>query len=80
MNNQYPNEIKEIIGEMHCPRDLLCYKSGYENLCRARDIGFKTFLECLEDKIIQCPFVVPAQESRLCQCPLRVYIAKKLNK
>jgi len=73
-------QVEEIIGHMECPKDFRCYKSGYENLCKARDIGIESFLECLEEDPEGCTFSFAFfGYSYFCQCPLRVYIAKELK-
>ena len=32
-------EIEKIIDELKCPKDFICYKSGFQNLCKVEDIG-----------------------------------------
>ncbi len=73
-------EIKEIMGEMNCPKDFICYRSGFENLCRAEDVGRKSLLKCLEQNPEECRFSLPIGLTFYCQCPLRVYIARKIEK
>lgn len=34
-------EIKEIIGHLKCPKDFNCYKSGFDVLCKAKDVGIE---------------------------------------
>ncbi len=72
--------IAEIIGELQCPKDFKCYRSGFENLCKARNIGVELFLECLEEIPQKCKFSLMIGRSYLCECPLRNYIFKKLKK
>ena len=72
--------IAEIIGDLKCPKDFKCYRSGFEDLCKASNIGVELFLECLEDTPQTCKFSVLMGRSCLCQCPLRYYIFKKLKK
>ena len=73
-------EIEEIIGGMKCPKDFRCYQSGLEVLCKAKDIGLDTYLQCMEVYPKRCSFSVAFGYSHLCECPLRAYIAKKLKK
>ena len=80
MERDHKQRIEEIIGTMKCPKNFLCYQSGTESLCRARDIGIESFLVCLESNTGRCEFSVSFGNSYFCQCPLRVYIAKKLRK
>jgi hypothetical protein len=76
----YQKEIEKIIGQFNCPKDLICYKSGFEVLCKAQDIGVESFLICLEEDPRKCKFSLPLERGDICECPLRIYIAKKLNK
>ena len=73
-------KIEEIIGKMSCPKAFKCAESGFETLCKARDFGVDSYLDCLEEKRDKCPFALPFGEGFLCQCPLRVFLAKKLDK
>lgn len=80
MEQAYQKEIEKIIGQFNCPKDLICYKSGFEVLCKAQDIGVESFLICLEEDPRKCRFSLPLERRDICECPLRIYIAKKLNK
>jgi len=72
--------IEKIIGQLDCRKDFRCYKSGFEDLCKAKDIGLESHLQCLEEAPFKCPFSVHFGRSYFCNCPLRVYIAKTLEK
>jgi hypothetical protein len=80
MGQHHNKEIEKIIGQMQCHKDFLCYKSGFENLCKAKDTRLKSYIECLDENAFTCPFSVPFGSAKFCECPLRVYIAKKLKK
>ena len=80
MEKQPSNQLKKIIGSMQCPKDFMCYKSGFRKLCKAKDIGHENFLECLEENPGMCVFSLSFGRLHLCKCPLRVYIAKVLKK
>jgi hypothetical protein len=80
MEQDHNKEIERIIDQMHCHKDFTCYNSGLEELCKARDTGMKSFLECLDENGFACSFSMPFGYKRYCQCPLRVYIAEKLGK
>ena len=73
-------EIEEIIGQMTCPKEFKCYKSGLEVLCKAQDVGIELLLLCLEKNPLQCQFSFRFADRYFCECPLRVYIAKKLKR
>jgi hypothetical protein len=72
--------IEEIIAAMQCPKDFECYKSRFTKLGKARDIGLKSFLVCLEENPELCQFSLQFGNSYFCTCPLRVYIARELKK
>ncbi len=76
----HEREINKIIGEFNCPKGFRCYKSGFNDLCRAEDIGSEPFLECLDHARGECPFVLTYANVHFCDCPLRFYILKTLNK
>jgi hypothetical protein len=80
MEKDYKREIEGIIGEMTCPKDFKCYKSGLESLCKAGFVHKQSFLRCLEKTPTKCKFSLSFEEACFCKCPLRVYIAKKLGK
>ena len=73
-------EIEKIMDGLQCPKDFICYKSGFENLCRAKDMELEHFLVCLNRNLKECKFSLYWGGALLCQCPLRIYIAKKLKK
>ena len=73
-------KVEEIIGGMSCPKDFQCAASGFEILCKAKDWGLEGHLECLEPDSRGCLFAVPFGHDHFCNCPVRVYLAKNLNK
>ena len=73
-------KLEDIIDGVKCPKGFICYKSGYDNLCKAEDIGIESFLVCLEKDPSDCKFSISFGDGFYCQCPLRVYIAKKIQK
>ena len=72
--------IAEIIGELRCPKNFKCYRSGFESLCKAKDLDIDSFLQCLEKAPRKCKFSFSFGGAYFCECPLRVYISKKMNK
>ena len=80
MEQVYKTKIEDIIGKIKCSKDFKCYQLGFENLCRAKDIGIQSFLECLEEKPNKCNFSIRINSFYLCSCPLRIYIAKNKSK
>jgi hypothetical protein len=80
MQEEDRKKIDEIIGGIQCPKNFQCAESELEHLCRAKDTGLEGYLDCLEENPSACPFALSFGYDHLCQCPLRVYIAKKLKK
>ena len=80
MKQDLEKQLREAIGDLKCPKDFKCCTEALENLCKARDIGLESYLECLEENAFACPFSVHFGYVYYCECPLRIYIAKKLNK
>ena len=80
MDEEQRKEIEEIVNQFKCPREVRCCKSDFKVLCKAKDLRLETFLKCLEEDPRSCPASVPFAHGYFCQCPLRIYIAKKLKK
>jgi len=81
MKEEIRKQIADMMGQMQCPKDFECAKCGFENLCKARDIGLEDYLECLEDSPSNCKFSLSwGYTMYLCHCPIRVYLSKKLKK
>jgi hypothetical protein len=69
--------IKEIIDELHraCGPACKCSGRSLEKLCKARDIGMKTFAECLEESPWECSHAIYFGTMWFCCCLPRVQIA-----
>ena len=80
MDEQDRKALEEIIGGLFCPKDFLCYRSNLDSLCKAKDIGMKSFLVCLEENPQGCKFSIDGGDYFFCECPIRTYIAKKFSK
>ena len=76
MTDPIKKEIEEIIGQMKCPQNFSCYKSGFKELCKARDFGIEGYLECLENIPLKCKFAIAYGTLYFCKCPLRYYLEK----
>jgi hypothetical protein len=77
MRTHDKHKIAELIRQ--CPEGCKCHETDLEELCMARDIGLKTFVECLEEKPFECECSISYGSVSYCSCPARVYIAKSLN-
>jgi hypothetical protein len=80
MEQDYEKELNEIMGSFTCPQDFECYKLGFENICKAEETGQDLLLVCLEKNPSACPLSLNFGDKYYCECPLRIYIAKKLKK
>jgi len=76
MTDNVDKEIESIIGQMKCPKDFRCYKSGFKKLCKARDFGIENYLECLEENPQECKFAMSFGAMFICKCPLRYYLVQ----
>lgn len=73
-------EIDEIRKRMQCSKGFLCAESGFKKLCKAKDVGLKRHLLCLEHAPSLCDFALLFDRKYYCACPLRVYLIKNLKK
>jgi hypothetical protein len=73
-------EIEEIIDGLECSKDFLCYRSGFNSLCKTEDNGIESVLVCSEEEPQKCNFSHSSEYRFFCKCPLRIYIAKELKK
>jgi hypothetical protein len=76
MQESTKKKLEDLIGQIQCPKDFICYRSGLEKLCKAEDVGMKSYLKCLEESPRDCVFSLGYAESYYCTCPLRRHIAK----
>jgi len=74
------SEIEQLIGTFECPKDLICYKSNFEELCEVVIFGDGAMIECVDKNASNCQLSAPFGEGFFCNCPIRAYIAKKLEK
>jgi hypothetical protein len=82
MEQEVEREIEQLMAGMECAKDFDCYRSGFERLCKARDDGLKEHVWCMEEAGVSrgCGYSLSFGKGMLCKCPLRVYLAKKLEK
>jgi hypothetical protein len=79
MYMQYDKEMREIMKGMDCPDGFSCYKNGFKNICRAKNFGVESVIECLEDNPQECKFAHPYGHLYFCRCPMRNYVEQKLG-
>lgn len=76
LTKKQQDEVQKIMASMDCPCDFECYKSGFNNLCKAEYHGLNNFANCLETSQSLCKFNISFGFGGFCSCALRVYIAK----
>jgi hypothetical protein len=59
---------------------VTCHKQRIVDFCKARDVGLETFVECLEEDPLECPYSMFLDSAHYCKHPLRIDIAKKMKK
>lgn len=80
MKEEDQKRIEGLLAGMQCPKNFKCIDSSLESLCKAKDFGLENYLECLENNPPACKFALRFGGGYFCQCPLRVYLNKKLKK
>ena len=80
MEQAHLEEIERIIYGLRLPKNSEYYEPGVGFSCKAKDIGFDAYAECLEKGSYRCPFSLSYGCSSYCKCPSRIYIARELKK
>ncbi len=80
MERQDNSLIEKLAAKFQCPKDFKCYRSGFIELCKAKDINSGKHIECIDDDAPNCMFSLLQGSLYLCKCPLRIYLAKELNR
>jgi hypothetical protein len=73
-------KIEGLMMGIRCPKSFKCAESGFESLCKAKDVGIKEYLVCLEGTAWSCAFSVSLGNEYFCRCPVRVYLSQELKK
>ena len=73
-------ELTAIIGELRCPKNYHCYRTKYQKLCKAEFVEKLKVVNCLEEDSQGCIFSLLYKDAYYCQCPLRNYIAEKIER
>jgi hypothetical protein len=79
METELRRKIDKLAARMRCPKQFKCVESDCESLCKARDFGLDSYLVCLEENPASCPFALSFVFRHLCECPVRILIAKRLK-
>jgi hypothetical protein len=76
MEERIFQEIAELRKKIHCRKGFICVESGFKKICRAKDVGLKRHILCLEYVPSECEFAVVSDNYYYCTCVLRNYLAK----
>jgi hypothetical protein len=44
MDQDIKKQIKEIIGDIQCPREFCCLETGFDRSCKTKDVGLEGHL------------------------------------
>jgi hypothetical protein len=80
ITQEHKTQIEEIISGMECPKNFKCYKSGFEDLCKAKNFRDGELVECLGETAESCKLSFNFGLGHFCKCPLRRYIAQNFNR
>jgi hypothetical protein len=79
MEQAYIQQIEEAMPGLKLLGHCKFYKPGFGFICKAKDIGLDSYVECLEKDSYRCPFSVSYAYSCYCSCPARVCTTKELG-
>jgi hypothetical protein len=80
LEQKHKQKIEELMEELECPRDFVCYKQHPEHILKAQVYSDHMFgLPCSQKGDLYREFLFSYGHSRYCQCPTVFHIAKKLN-
>ena len=74
MNKAHIKDIGELINES--PEGCKYHRQSIRSLCKAKDVGLETFVECLEEDAEECPYSMLLAGVHYCKHSLRIHIAK----
>ena len=79
LTKEQVERIEKIISEMKCRIDFRCYKSHFEDICKAKNVGMEEFLECHDETPTHCQYSLSYGDVYFCHCPLRNYLAREIG-
>ena len=72
-------QVEQIIGEMECRKDFVCYDPDFESMSKTRLIADGAKNGCLEENSLRCRFALHYRTLTICECPLRNYVARSFQ-
>jgi len=76
LDGRLKDKIKAMFCDEECHHELRCLDLPEEEICEARDIGLRDYLECLDDDSESCCYSLPWGDRYLCRCPVRRYLKR----
>ena len=76
MAEDHKKKIIEIMSQITCDHNFICYYSQLGDICKARDMGIDGFLSCMDKDADFCIHILDFGDSKFCSCPLNNYIVK----
>jgi hypothetical protein len=76
MEKTHIQQTKETLAGQKLLAECERYKPGVGFICKAKDIGLDSFVQCLEKDSHLCVFSIRYAHSYFCKSPARVQAAK----
>ena len=80
MEKAHMQETKNAMAGLKLLAECKRYEPGFGFICKAKDVGLDSFVQCLEKDSRLCVFSVPYAHSYYCKSPARVRAVKELRK
>jgi hypothetical protein len=48
ITQEHASRLEELMAGLECPKEFICYKSGFTHVCKVRKAGAAGLLECLD--------------------------------
>jgi len=71
--------IEALMETVPCAKNHVCYRSGFESLCRARAVLGGRIVECLE-RGLSCGHRLSLLHKGVCRCAIRQHVLLKLGR
>jgi hypothetical protein len=71
--------LEELRSQAACPKKYACIDSALTDLCKGKYHGDIDVMECLDPSRPPCTLSHMSGRMRVCDCPLRKYIARHFS-
>jgi hypothetical protein len=75
MNDQLINKLNQLKEQTSCSKKHRCLVGSPEDLCYAKYHAQADLMECLEGQSNICKFSIAFNETFICRCSLRKFVA-----